>query len=251
MTDRRDRDPARHPGRPGDRRGRRPGPVGPEPGCWSTRSRRRAPTARRTWRCSGSACSATPPRRTAYVRDLVDWLDLDPRPPASWPTAWSRPGWSRPASRRSGSPTTARSCARRSSASISAVTAPLYESLSPSDVETTVRTLRDLTTAGAGADSWPSRPGRRGRAHDHAEPGPGSSDAARHGTGDADLTIMLAAHAAFRRDLAQLARAAAFADLPDPGDGPRCGPAGSCSSGSCTCTTRPRTTSSGRPCASG
>ena len=44
---------------------------------------------------------------------------------------------------------------------------------------------------------------------------PGSSDAARHGTGDADLTIMLAAHAAFRRDLAQLARAAAFADLPD------------------------------------
>ena len=46
---------------------------------------------------------------------------------------------------------------------------------------------------------------------------PDSSDAARHGTGDADLTIMLAAHAAFRRDLAQLARAAAFADLPDPG----------------------------------
>jgi hypothetical protein len=46
---------------------------------------------------------------------------------------------------------------------------------------------------------------------------PGSSDAARHGTGDADLTIMLAAHAAFRRDLVQLARAAAFADLPDPG----------------------------------
>jgi hypothetical protein len=46
---------------------------------------------------------------------------------------------------------------------------------------------------------------------------PGRSDAARHGTGDADLTIMLAAHAAFRRDLAQLARAASFADLPDPG----------------------------------
>jgi iron-sulfur cluster repair protein YtfE (RIC family) len=42
------------------------------------------------------------------------------------------------------------------------------------------------------------------------------SDAARHGAGDADLTIMLAAHAAFRRDLTRLARAAAFADLPDP-----------------------------------
>jgi hemerythrin HHE cation binding domain-containing protein len=42
------------------------------------------------------------------------------------------------------------------------------------------------------------------------------SDAARHGAGDADLTIMLAAHAAFRRDLVRLARAAAFADLPSP-----------------------------------
>jgi hypothetical protein len=45
---------------------------------------------------------------------------------------------------------------------------------------------------------------------------PGSSDAARHGAGDADLTVMLAAHDAFRRDLARLAQAAAFADLPDP-----------------------------------
>jgi hemerythrin-like domain-containing protein len=43
------------------------------------------------------------------------------------------------------------------------------------------------------------------------------SDAARHGTGDADLTIMLAAHRALRRDLERLARAAEFADLPDPG----------------------------------
>jgi Hemerythrin HHE cation binding domain len=37
---------------------------------------------------------------------------------------------------------------------------------------------------------------------------PGAA-AARHGTGDADLTIMLAAHAAFRRDLVRLARATA------------------------------------------
>jgi len=35
------------------------------------------------------------------------------------------------------------------------------------------------------------------------------TDAARHGSGDADLTIMLAAHAAFRRDLTRLARATA------------------------------------------
>ncbi|MGD0064087.1 MAG: hemerythrin domain-containing protein [Streptosporangiaceae bacterium] len=42
------------------------------------------------------------------------------------------------------------------------------------------------------------------------------TDAARHGAGDADLTIMLAAHDAFRRDLTRLARAAATADLSDP-----------------------------------
>ena len=42
------------------------------------------------------------------------------------------------------------------------------------------------------------------------------SDAARHGTGEADLAIMLAAHSAFRRDLTRLARAAAAADLSDP-----------------------------------
>ena len=42
------------------------------------------------------------------------------------------------------------------------------------------------------------------------------ADAARHGTGDADLTIMLAAHDAFRRDLTRLARTATAADLSDP-----------------------------------
>jgi len=42
------------------------------------------------------------------------------------------------------------------------------------------------------------------------------ADAARHGTGDADLAIMLAAHDAFRRDLTRLARAAAAADPSDP-----------------------------------
>jgi hypothetical protein len=35
------------------------------------------------------------------------------------------------------------------------------------------------------------------------------SEAARHGAGDADLTVMIAAHDAFRRDLVNLARAAA------------------------------------------
>ena len=45
------------------------------------------------------------------------------------------------------------------------------------------------------------------------------TEAARHGTGDADLTIMLAAHRAFRRDLTRLARAAAQAAAA-PGSGP-------------------------------
>jgi Hemerythrin HHE cation binding domain len=40
--------------------------------------------------------------------------------------------------------------------------------------------------------------------------------AARHGAGDADLTIMIAAHDAFRRDLVSLARAAAAPDRADP-----------------------------------
>ncbi len=42
------------------------------------------------------------------------------------------------------------------------------------------------------------------------------TDAARHGVGQADLTVMLGAHDAFRRDLTRLARAAAAAGLSDP-----------------------------------
>jgi iron-sulfur cluster repair protein YtfE (RIC family) len=40
------------------------------------------------------------------------------------------------------------------------------------------------------------------------------TNAARHGTGDADLTIMIAAHDAFRRDLTRLARTASAANDP-------------------------------------
>ena len=43
------------------------------------------------------------------------------------------------------------------------------------------------------------------------------TDAARHGAGEADLTIMIAAHDAFRRDLTRLTRASQpAADLSDP-----------------------------------
>lgn len=45
---------------------------------------------------------------------------------------------------------------------------------------------------------------------------PPGSNAARHGSGEADLTIMIAEHEAFRRDLISLARAASFTDLADP-----------------------------------
>jgi hypothetical protein len=44
---------------------------------------------------------------------------------------------------------------------------------------------------------------------------PGTAGA-RHGTGDADLTIMIAAHDAFRRDLTSLARAAQAPDRDTP-----------------------------------
>ena len=42
------------------------------------------------------------------------------------------------------------------------------------------------------------------------------TDTARHGTGDADLTIMLAAHDAFRRDLTRLAHTTSAANLSNP-----------------------------------
>jgi hypothetical protein len=42
------------------------------------------------------------------------------------------------------------------------------------------------------------------------------TEAARHGTGDADLTIMIGAHDALRRDLVSLARTASVANLADP-----------------------------------
>ena len=45
---------------------------------------------------------------------------------------------------------------------------------------------------------------------------PPRSDAARHGTGEADLRIMHAAHNAFRRDVATLARTATRDNLQDP-----------------------------------
>ena len=47
------------------------------------------------------------------------------------------------------------------------------------------------------------------------------TDAARHGAGDADLAIMLAAHRAFPRDLTRLARAAVSGPARWSGSGAR------------------------------
>jgi iron-sulfur cluster repair protein YtfE (RIC family) len=45
---------------------------------------------------------------------------------------------------------------------------------------------------------------------------PPGTDAARHGSGDADLTLMISAHRAFARDLVSLARAARPVNLANP-----------------------------------
>ena len=71
------------------------------------------------------------------------------------------------------------------------------------------------------------------------------TDAARHGTGDADLTIMLAAHAAFRRDLVRLAHSTTALVGAIRRVTPLSKRAGKPSSASSTCTTPRKTRSSG------
>jgi DNA-binding MarR family transcriptional regulator len=87
----------------------------------------------------------------AYVRDLADWLDLDAGPAGELADSLAAAGL-----------VTADDAEVRITADgarlraqvvslISGVTAPLYEQLSRSDVETTVRTLRVLSTAARAA----------------------------------------------------------------------------------------------------
>ena len=102
------------------------------------------------------------------------------------------------------------------------------------DLDTTIRTLEEITRRARETK-------QRGGDPMTTQNLPGTS-AARHGTGDADLTIMLAAHDAFRRDLTRLVRATARADLADPARHQSIAAGGSCSSANCTCTTPPRTT---------
>ena len=87
----------------------------------------------------------------AYVRDLADWLDLDIGPARELADGLAAAGL---VTADDGAVQITAGGARLPTqvvGLISGVTAPLYEQLSPSDVETTVRTLRGLSTAARAA----------------------------------------------------------------------------------------------------
>jgi hypothetical protein len=81
-----------------------------------------------------------------YVGDLVDWLDLDPRTAAELADGLVAAGLVTAGQQTVRIADDGAQLRAKIAGSISAVTAPIYESLSSSDVETTVRTLRYLTT---------------------------------------------------------------------------------------------------------
>ena len=81
-----------------------------------------------------------------YVDDLVDWLDLDPRAARELADALVAAGLVTDGGQTVRIADEGAQLRARIAGSISAVTAPIYESLSSADVETTVRTLRHLTT---------------------------------------------------------------------------------------------------------
>ena len=99
-----------------------------------------------------------------------------------------------------------RALRERSSPASAQVTGPILATIDRADLDTTIRTLEEITRRARATTP-------RRETDDHAEP---ARHRRRAGAGDADLTIMLAAHDAFRRDLTRLVRAAAAADLSDP-----------------------------------
>ena len=107
-----------------------------------------------------------------YVSDLVDWLDLDPGAAAELADGLVASGLVTAGQQTVKIADDGAQLRERIAGSISAVTAPIYESLSSSDVETTVRTLRYLTTrvraTNLAAPAGPANPA--GRAE-----GPGES----------------------------------------------------------------------------
>ena len=81
-----------------------------------------------------------------YVSDLVDWFDLDPRAATELADGLVASGLVTAGQQTVKIADDGAQLREKIAGSISAVTAPIYESLSSSDVETTVRTLRYLTT---------------------------------------------------------------------------------------------------------
>jgi DNA-binding MarR family transcriptional regulator len=86
-----------------------------------------------------------------YVSDLVDWLDLDRRTAAGLADGLVAAGLVTAGQQTVRIADAGAQLRAKIAGSISAVTAPIYESLSSSDVETTVRTLRGLSTAARAA----------------------------------------------------------------------------------------------------
>jgi DNA-binding MarR family transcriptional regulator len=84
--------------------------------------------------------------RDKYVRDLVDWLDLDVRSAAELADRLAAAGLVTAGRETVTIADDGAQLRAKIAGSISAVTAPIYESLTASDVDTTVRTLRYLTT---------------------------------------------------------------------------------------------------------
>ena len=150
------------------------------------------------------------PAREAYEADLSYWLQLDGPAAARLADDVVAAGLAASARRRHGhaqrpGPGAARG---RSSPASAKVTGPMLATIDRADLDTTIRTLEKITRLARETSDYGGKPMTTQNL-------PGT-DAARHGTGDADLTIMLAAHDAFRRDLTRLVRAAAAADLSDP-----------------------------------
>jgi DNA-binding MarR family transcriptional regulator len=115
--------------------------------------------------------------RDAYIGDLADWLDLDAGAAAVLADRLVAAGLATAGPATGGQETvrTTDEGARlraEIAGSISAVTAPIYESLTASDVETTVRTLRYLTTSvrtlNPAAPAGPAGPGASAEPGDHS-----------------------------------------------------------------------------------
>jgi len=108
----------------------------------------------------------------AYVRDVVDWLDMDSGSAGELADRLAAAGLIRARDGAVQITTDGAQLRAQVVGLISAVTAPLYEGLSPADVDTTVRTLRGLTTGAqaAMASSRGRQPAGEGKAHDNAKP---------------------------------------------------------------------------------